>query len=59
MEGAIMFGDPLLPSECALIVDELKETSLCFQVSLSSLWGVHGWETEASAATDDDDDAAF
>ncbi|CAA7405573.1 unnamed protein product [Spirodela intermedia] len=29
--GAIMFGDPLLPSECSLIVDELKETSLCFQ----------------------------
>ncbi|XP_078432882.1 MUTL protein homolog 3 isoform X2 [Wolffia australiana] len=29
--GAIMFGDPLLPSECSLIVEELKETSLCFQ----------------------------
>uniref|UniRef100_A0A5B7BWE8 Putative DNA mismatch repair protein MLH3 isoform X1 n=2 Tax=Davidia involucrata TaxID=16924 RepID=A0A5B7BWE8_DAVIN len=29
--GAIMFGDPLLPSECSLIVEELKHTSLCFQ----------------------------
>lgn len=29
--GAIMFGDPLLPSECCLIIEELKETSLCFQ----------------------------
>ncbi|CAN6463949.1 unnamed protein product [Victoria cruziana] len=29
--GAIMFGDALLPSECSLIVDELKRTSLCFQ----------------------------
>ncbi|CAN6175249.1 unnamed protein product [Urochloa humidicola] len=29
--GAIMFGDPLLPSECSLIIEELKETSLCFQ----------------------------
>ncbi|XP_051125704.1 DNA mismatch repair protein MLH3 isoform X2 [Andrographis paniculata] len=29
--GAIMFGDTLLPSECSLIVDELKRTSLCFQ----------------------------
>ncbi|XP_039138697.1 DNA mismatch repair protein MLH3 isoform X2 [Dioscorea cayenensis subsp. rotundata] len=29
--GAIMFGDSLLPSECSLIVDELKATSLCFQ----------------------------
>ncbi|KAL6586480.1 DNA mismatch repair protein [Orobanche minor] len=32
MQGrAIMFGDTLLPSECSLIVDELKRTSLCFQ----------------------------
>lgn len=31
--GAIMFGDALLPSECSLIVEELKQTSLCFQVS--------------------------
>ncbi|XP_039064922.1 DNA mismatch repair protein MLH3-like isoform X2 [Hibiscus syriacus] len=31
--GAIMFGDSLLPSECSLIVEELKQTSLCFQVS--------------------------
>jgi hypothetical protein len=30
--GAIMFGDPLLPSECCLIIEELKTTSLCFQV---------------------------
>ncbi|KAF0905827.1 hypothetical protein E2562_008874 [Oryza meyeriana var. granulata] len=30
--GAIMFGDPLLPSECSLIIEELKATSLCFQV---------------------------
>ncbi|PKU73063.1 DNA mismatch repair protein MLH3 [Dendrobium catenatum] len=29
--GAIMFGDALLPSECSLIVEELKATSLCFQ----------------------------
>ncbi|XP_048334561.2 DNA mismatch repair protein MLH3 [Ziziphus jujuba] len=29
--GAIMFGDLLLPSECSLIVEELKKTSLCFQ----------------------------
>eukprot|EP00268_Persea_americana_P054969 TRINITY_DN634_c0_g2_i9.p1 TRINITY_DN634_c0_g2~~TRINITY_DN634_c0_g2_i9.p1 ORF type:complete len:1200 (-),score=227.81 TRINITY_DN634_c0_g2_i9:150-3749(-) len=29
--GAIMFGDVLLPSECSLIVEELKATSLCFQ----------------------------
>lgn len=29
--GAIMFGDSLLPSECVLIVEELKQTSLCFQ----------------------------
>ncbi|OEL36020.1 DNA mismatch repair protein MLH3, partial [Dichanthelium oligosanthes] len=29
--GAIMFGDPLLPSECCLIIKELKATSLCFQ----------------------------
>ncbi|XP_021908365.1 DNA mismatch repair protein MLH3-like [Carica papaya] len=29
--GAIMFGDSLLPSECSLIIDELKRTSLCFQ----------------------------
>ncbi|KAG5123707.1 hypothetical protein JHK82_030444 [Glycine max] len=26
-----MFGDSLLPSECSLIVEELKHTSLCFQ----------------------------
>ncbi|XP_038970989.1 DNA mismatch repair protein MLH3 isoform X7 [Phoenix dactylifera] len=29
--GAIMFGDSLLPSECSLIVEELKATPLCFQ----------------------------
>ncbi|XP_039159136.1 DNA mismatch repair protein MLH3 isoform X2 [Eucalyptus grandis] len=29
--GAIMFGDTLLLSECSLIVEELKGTSLCFQ----------------------------
>ncbi|XP_042518085.1 DNA mismatch repair protein MLH3 isoform X2 [Macadamia integrifolia] len=29
--GAIMFGDSLLPSECSLIIEELKQTSLCFQ----------------------------
>ncbi|XVF18152.1 hypothetical protein REPUB_Repub10bG0187600 [Reevesia pubescens] len=29
--GAIMFGDSLLPSECSIIVEELKQTSLCFQ----------------------------
>lgn len=32
-----MFGDTLLLSECSLIVEELKGTSLCFQVSQSSL----------------------
>lgn len=31
-EGAIMFGDSLLPSECSIVVEELKKTSLCFQV---------------------------
>ncbi|XP_024976995.1 DNA mismatch repair protein MLH3 isoform X2 [Cynara cardunculus var. scolymus] len=29
--GAIMFGDALLPSECSLIVEELKRTTLSFQ----------------------------
>ncbi|KAL5538811.1 hypothetical protein UlMin_045599 [Ulmus minor] len=29
--SAIMFGDSLLPSECSLIIEELKQTSLCFQ----------------------------
>ncbi|KAL1215632.1 DNA mismatch repair protein MLH3 [Cardamine amara subsp. amara] len=29
--GAIMFGDFLLPSECSLIIEGLKQTSLCFQ----------------------------
>ncbi|XP_020216008.1 DNA mismatch repair protein MLH3 isoform X2 [Cajanus cajan] len=29
--GAIMFGDSLLPSECSLLIEELKQTSLCFQ----------------------------
>ncbi|KAF9612376.1 hypothetical protein IFM89_039277, partial [Coptis chinensis] len=29
--SAIMFGDALLPSECSLIIEELKQTSLCFQ----------------------------
>uniref|UniRef100_A0A803KSP3 MutL C-terminal dimerisation domain-containing protein n=1 Tax=Chenopodium quinoa TaxID=63459 RepID=A0A803KSP3_CHEQI len=29
--GAIMFGDKLMPSECSLIVEELKQKSLCFQ----------------------------
>ncbi|KAL2348699.1 hypothetical protein Fmac_002699 [Flemingia macrophylla] len=29
--GAIMFGDSLLASECSLLVEELKHTSLCFQ----------------------------
>ncbi|EXB95122.1 DNA mismatch repair protein mutL [Morus notabilis] len=29
--GAIMFGDSLLPSECSLIIAELKQTALCFQ----------------------------
>ncbi|XP_043709319.1 DNA mismatch repair protein MLH3 isoform X2 [Telopea speciosissima] len=29
--GAIMFGDSLLPSECSLIINELKQTSLSFQ----------------------------
>ncbi|KAI3747662.1 hypothetical protein L6452_10231 [Arctium lappa] len=29
--GAIMFGDALLPSECSIIVEELKRTTLSFQ----------------------------
>ncbi|XP_033142173.1 DNA mismatch repair protein MLH3 isoform X3 [Brassica rapa] len=29
--GAIMFGDSLLLSECSLIIEGLKQTSLCFQ----------------------------
>ncbi|XP_062102778.1 DNA mismatch repair protein MLH3 isoform X2 [Humulus lupulus] len=29
--GAIMFGDALLHSECSLLIEELKYTSLCFQ----------------------------
>lgn len=35
-----MFGDSLLPSECSFIVEELKHTSLCFQVryTFSCLW---------------------
>lgn len=28
--SAIMFGDPLLPSECAQLVSSLKATRLCF-----------------------------
>ena len=28
--SAIMFGDPLLPSECAELVSALKATQLCF-----------------------------
>lgn len=32
-----MFGDKLLPSECSLIVEELKRTSLCFQVCFKTL----------------------
>ena len=28
--SAIMFGDPLLPSECAELVSGLKATQLCF-----------------------------
>eukprot|EP01018_Ginkgo_biloba_P029458 Gb_13080 [translate_table: standard] len=28
--GSIMFGDSLLQSECALLVEELKRTALCF-----------------------------
>lgn len=38
-QGAIMFGDKLLPSECSLIVEELKRTSLCFQVSFITMGG--------------------
>uniref|UniRef100_A0A3Q7FAK9 Uncharacterized protein n=1 Tax=Solanum lycopersicum TaxID=4081 RepID=A0A3Q7FAK9_SOLLC len=32
LAGRHMFGDALLPSECSLIVEELKQTSLSFQV---------------------------
>lgn len=28
--SAIMFGDPLLPTECAQLVSSLKATQLCF-----------------------------
>jgi DNA mismatch repair protein MLH3 len=31
--GAIMFGDGLLPAECRQLIHQLKQTSLCFQVS--------------------------
>jgi DNA mismatch repair protein MLH3 len=31
--GAIMFGDALLPAECRQLIHQLKQTSLCFQVS--------------------------
>lgn len=43
-----MLGDVLLPSACPLIVEELKNTSLCFNahgrqtaVSLVNLGGLH------------------
>lgn len=42
--GAIMFGDSLLPSECALIVEELKQTSLCFQVICLNAYLTEVWE---------------
>lgn len=41
-----MFGDSLLPSECSLIVEELKQTSLCFQVRSSISMCVHLLETK-------------
>ena len=28
--SAIMFGDPLLPTECAELIADLKQTQLCF-----------------------------
>lgn len=42
-EGAIMFGDSLLPSECSLIVEELKQTSLCFQVRYFKCFHLSRW----------------
>jgi len=35
-----MFGDSLLPSECSLLVEELKHTSLCFQVRYINVFHV-------------------
>ncbi|KAK9713418.1 hypothetical protein RND81_06G026000 [Saponaria officinalis] len=58
--GAIMFGDKLLPSECALIVQELKRTSLCFQcahgrpttVPLVNLDVLHKWIVQLGSSRD-------
>ena len=36
-----MFGDSLLPSECCLIIEELKATSLCFQVRFLNPWSLY------------------
>ncbi|KAL9241515.1 hypothetical protein vseg_015621 [Gypsophila vaccaria] len=58
--GAIMFGDKLLPSECALIVEELKRTSLCFQcahgrpttVPLVNLTALYKWIPQLGSSRD-------
>ncbi|XP_021752839.1 DNA mismatch repair protein MLH3-like isoform X2 [Chenopodium quinoa] len=44
--GAIMFGDKLMPSECSLIVEELKQKSLCFQF----YFVVCSWKANNSAS---------
>ncbi|XVE87550.1 hypothetical protein DITRI_Ditri18aG0126500 [Diplodiscus trichospermus] len=59
--GAIMFGDSLLPSECSLIVEELKQTSLCFQcahgrpttVPIVNLEALHRQIAKMQVADDD------
>ncbi|CAI0421758.1 unnamed protein product [Linum tenue] len=61
--GAIMFGDSLLQSECALIVEELEKTRLCFQCAhgrpttapLVNLAGLHGEITKVLALTKKND----
>ncbi|PON82743.1 DNA mismatch repair protein [Trema orientale] len=59
--GAIMFGDSLLPSECSLIIEELKQTSLCFQCAhgrptiapLVNLEALHKQITKIGLLSDD------
>ncbi|KAM7257724.1 hypothetical protein ACFE04_013465 [Oxalis oulophora] len=60
--GAIMFGDSLLPSECSLIVEELKQTTLCFQCAhgrptsapIVNLEALHEEIAKLQATLDDD-----
>ncbi|CAM8905141.1 unnamed protein product [Rhodiola kirilowii] len=63
--GAIMFGDVLLPSECSLLVEELKNTSLCFQcahgrpttVPLVNLRALHKQITKLPISNDEPRDS--